>query len=81
MKLKKIGSLGPFDDEEEVPANYEPLCPQLGEHVYYVLDECDVIQCQGFDKVTSYLLHRIEQLEAIVKKLVGDIYEPKSEAT
>jgi len=33
------------------------------------------------DNMFDIMQARIEQLEAIVKKLVGDIYEPKSEAT
>ena len=75
MKLQKIGRINLEEEEEEVPDNYEPLCPHLGEWISYKLKDVKCREITGFSEVTSMLLDRIEQLEAIVEKLVGDLYE------
>ena len=70
LKLKKMGGMSPYESLEEVPDDYKPLCPQLGEHVVWMLKDVVPIKVEGFGEVTSMLLDRIEQLEATVEKLI-----------
>jgi len=75
VKLEKIGRLGPLDEDEVVPDDYEALCPHLGERLYYRLKDVKQVNIQGFGIITSMLLNRIEQLEKTLKQIEDDIYE------
>ena len=63
LQTEKVGKIGPYEEEEVVPDDYEPLCSQLGEIVYIRLKNVKCRDIQGFSEVTSMLLDRIEKLE------------------